>query len=148
MEKIGRVTRKTHICNTGGSVCLDRQLGKPQTSQQIHSMKELLSKWFNGRRKNNSCLCRENYRNLMSNHHEKDKEGNAFMYSSERENKTFWLFQKQRKMYPTEDCLPHHISAPDEKRKKHNLVLHFLLYSATFQVIFSLKRNTSTVKRP
>lgn len=79
----------------------------------------------------------------MSNHHEKDKEGNAFMYSSERENKTFWLFQKQRKMYPTEDCLPHHISATDEKRKKHNLVLHFLLYSATFQVIFSLKRNTS-----
>lgn len=36
----------------------------------------------------------------MSNHHEKDKEANAFMYSSERENKTFWLLQKQKKYIP------------------------------------------------
>lgn len=89
MEKIGRVTRKTHVCNTGGSVCLVRQLGKPQTSQHIYSMKELLSKWFNGRRKNNSYLCKEDYQILMSNHHEKDKKGNVFMQSLERDSKTF-----------------------------------------------------------
>lgn len=34
----------------------------------------------------------------MSNHCEKDKEGNAFMYSLERESKTFWLLQKQKKI--------------------------------------------------
>lgn len=33
----------------------------------------------------------------MSNHCEKDKEGSAFMYSSERKNKTFWVLQKQKK---------------------------------------------------
>lgn len=85
-------------------------------------MKELLSKEFNGKRKNN-CLCRENYQILMSNHREKDKEGNDFMYSLERENKTFWLLQKQKKKNnPTEDCLPHIISVTDEKREIKSIV--------------------------
>lgn len=131
MEKIGRVTRKIHICNTGGSVCLDRQLGKPQTLQHIYSMKELLSKCFNGRRKNNSCLCRENYQILMSNHGEKDKEGNAFLYSSKRENKTFWLIQKQKK------CIQQRIvflilfqsQIKEEKLKAQFSVKFFALFS-------------------
>lgn len=65
----------------------------------VYSMEEFLSKWLNGKSKYDLlCLCRENYQILMSNRHEKDQEGSAFMYSSETENKIFWLQQKQKKM--------------------------------------------------
>lgn len=62
-------------------------------------MEDFLSKWLNGKSKYDLlCLCREKYQILMSNRHEKDQEGSAFMYSSETENKIFWLQQKQKKM--------------------------------------------------
>lgn len=61
----------------------------------MHSMEEFLSKWLNGISKYDLlCLCRENYTILMSNHHEKEKGESAFMYSSEKGNKIFWLWQK------------------------------------------------------
>jgi len=76
-------------------------------SHTVYSMEEFLSKWLNVKSKYDLlCLCRENYQILMSNHNEKDREGSAFMYSSERENEIFWLWQKKKQCSPQRIVFP------------------------------------------
>lgn len=97
----------------------------------IYSMEEFLSKWLNGKSKYDLlCLCRENYQILMSNRHEKDKEGSAFMYSSERENKIFWLWQKQKKCIPQRIVFPILLLSLMQKEKLKSIVVNFFALSS------------------
>lgn len=90
----------------------------------IYSMEEFLSKWFNGKSQIYDLLClyRENYQILMSNCHEKDKEGSAFVCSSERENKIFYLWQNQEKCSPQRIVFPILLLLLMQKEKLKSLV--------------------------